>query len=91
MRTYIIEDDQRTVDAADGVVADARLDGGHPGVDEVGRHGGVSRTAREGGMEQGKESKGSWKSRGGSSGGVGMAVLRHVMLHLTARALTIAS
>lgn len=44
--TYVIKDDQRSVDTSDGVVADTRLDGGHPGVDEFGRHDcGSSRTA----------------------------------------------
>jgi hypothetical protein len=34
--TDIIEDDERAVDASDGIVADARLDGGHSRVDKVG-------------------------------------------------------
>lgn len=38
--TYVIKDDQRPVDTSDGVVADTRLDGGHPGVDELGCHDG---------------------------------------------------
>ena len=38
----VIEEHQRSVDTSDGVVADAGLDGGHPGVDEVG-HGGLKR------------------------------------------------
>lgn len=37
---YIIKDDQRPVDTSDGVVANAWLDRGHPGVNEIGRHDG---------------------------------------------------
>lgn len=36
--THVIKNDQRTVDTSDSVVANARLDGGHPGVNKVGRH-----------------------------------------------------
>lgn len=42
MSAYVIKDDKRAVDTPDGVVTDARLDGGHPGVDKLGRHGGGS-------------------------------------------------
>jgi hypothetical protein len=34
--TDIVEEDEGTVDASDCIVSDARLDGGHSGVDDVG-------------------------------------------------------
>jgi hypothetical protein len=34
---YIVEDDQWSVHASNGVVADARFNGGHAGINEVGR------------------------------------------------------
>lgn len=38
LKTYIIQDDQRSVDAPDGIVADARLNRGHAGILELRRH-----------------------------------------------------
>lgn len=37
---YIVEDDQGSVDASNGVVADARFNGGHAGINEFGGHDG---------------------------------------------------
>lgn len=36
---YVIQDDQRSVNTCNGIVANTRLDGSHPGVNEFGRHG----------------------------------------------------
>lgn len=46
--THVIKDDQRTVDTSDGVVANARFDGGHPGVNKLGGHGDGSSREVEG-------------------------------------------
>jgi hypothetical protein len=35
---YVIEDDQWPIDTSNGVIADARLDGGHPGIHDFGGH-----------------------------------------------------
>lgn len=45
--TYIVQDDQWTIDTSDGIVADTGLDGGHPRVHEL-RHDddGAHRTRR---------------------------------------------
>lgn len=38
--TDIVKEDEGSVDASDGIVADARLDGGHSGVESIGHGGG---------------------------------------------------
>ena len=42
---HVIKDDQRSVNTANGVVADAGLDGGHPGVDKIGHGGRIGSSA----------------------------------------------
>lgn len=42
---HIIKDDQRSVNTSNGIVADAGLDGGHPGVDKIGHGGRIGSSA----------------------------------------------
>jgi hypothetical protein len=63
MPTHIIEDNQRSVDASDGIVAESGLDGGHPGVNKVGH--GESDPPRakfrvEKGKDGGREQRWDW-------------------------------
>lgn len=67
MAAYVVEDDQRTVDAANGVVPYPRLDGHHAGV-EGGHAGGIDERFGEVGIAQVSGVRGRkrrWSSRSG--------------------------
>lgn len=69
-RSHIVQDDQRSVDASDGVVADAGLDVGHPGVDKLG-HGGQFESSTDSALDREDRMVGE---QSGMNRGVGQAV-----------------
>lgn len=69
-RSHIVQDDQRSVNASDSVVADAGLDGGHPRVDKLGHGGRIGSST-----DSAQDSEGLMvEEQGGMSRGVGQAV-----------------
>lgn len=75
MYAYVLQDDQRAIDTADGVVAQARLHGHHPRVYLVCNHGGCIVTACDLGVE--------W--RGAEVGGVVLLYYRRVRVASSVR------
>lgn len=79
--SHIIEDDQRSVDASDGVVTDTGLDAGHPGVDDIGHGGQIKMLHRHSAIAKGRmgvkqrwDEPGGWPKLSGAQ-----AVTWHVM------------